>query len=57
MYVFSLFFVIITTKVSEGLFQLDSPYEDVQGVCLAIASAGALFAVFRDQLCKFAELG
>ena len=50
-----LFFVLVgyvsaSVTLVERLFQIDSQYQDVQGIALAFAFAGLAMAFFRDRM-------
>ena len=49
-------FVSGSSTIAERLFFLKSQYQDIQGLMLAFASAGALFAVFPDRISEFSRL-
>ena len=45
-----------TSTLSERLFYLKSQYQNLQGLVLACASAGVLFAVFHERIYRFSRL-
>jgi hypothetical protein len=49
-------FVSGSSTIAERLFFLKSQYQDIQGLMLAFASAGALFAVFPARISEFSRL-
>jgi dolichyl-phosphate-mannose--protein O-mannosyl transferase len=49
-------FVAGSSTLAERLFQLTSQFQNVQGLMLAFASAGVLFAVFQRRIAVFARL-
>ena len=55
-YLFLVVFVSGTSTLAERLFHLKSQFQDMQGLMLACASAGALFAVFPDRIRKFSRI-
>jgi uncharacterized membrane protein YccC len=49
-------FVAGSSTLAERLFHLTSQFQSVQGLMLAIATAGVLFAVFQNRIAVFARL-
>jgi hypothetical protein len=49
-------FVAGSSTLAEHLFHLTSQFQNVQGLLLAFASAGVLFAVFTDRIAEFSRL-
>ena len=49
-------FVAGSSTLADRLFHLTSQFQNVQGLMLAITSAGILFAVFQNRIAVFARL-
>ena len=49
-------FVAGSSTLAERLFHLTSQFQNVQGLLLAFASAGVLFAVFENRIAEFSRL-
>lgn len=49
-------FVAVSSTLAGRLFYLTSQFQSVQGLMLAFASAGVLFAVFQNRIAVFARL-